>query len=63
MSMYYNPQIVKLLMKERLEEALRAGAANRARVQEPEPARLRAVARRAAEGLRRPETAPTPCSC
>jgi hypothetical protein len=63
MSMYYNPQIVKLLMNERIEEALRAGAARRGRVEEPDRAGLRAVARRAAESLRRPETAPTPCSC
>jgi len=65
MSMYYNPQIVKLLMDERIKEALDAGRISRARSEERAQAEAREHRARTSGALAHTlaNTNPSACSC
>jgi hypothetical protein len=63
MSMYYNTQIVRLLMNERIEEARRAGLVNRARDEECATHEVHQPRVRPAVFGRRHETNTASCSC
>jgi hypothetical protein len=63
MSMYYNPEIVKLLVAERIKEALDAGRISRARSEERAAIQARKVPARSLGGPTRTNTNPSTCSC
>ncbi len=62
MSMYYNPEIVKLLMAERIKEAQDARLGSRLKGHRP-AARILELATRPFGTIHHADAAPSTCSC